>query len=229
MVTGVQTCALPILSDSLDERIGRATESVSDRSSRRDLRAVADLVFESDQLGRNHRVTLYSPQRADSAKNDSPKVKYAYWPIEQIPSKIPDLKSEATRQLAADSWKFEKARGLAEVRAKEVAELAKKSPTDIPAALSGQSINGTKESSAITVRESSLFTWLRSSGSFPSMGFSRPEESEIDSVDHPGSEFMKLVFEQLGEGDVGVGLNRTKTVFYVVRVHDRDEIGRAHV
>ena len=57
------------------------------------------------------------------------------------------------------------------------------------------------------------------------MGFSRPEESEIDSVDHPGSEFMKLVFEQLGEGDVGVGLNRTKTVFYVVRVHDRDGAG----
>ncbi len=218
----VETKAMTYLElrDSMDDRIGSATETVSASSARRNVRTVADIVFEPETTGRSYRVTTYSPQRADS-----PKMRYSYWPIEHIPAKEPDLKNEATRQLVVDAWKFEKARALAEVRAKELAEIVKKMPTDIPAALSGQTINGTKDSPAVTVRESSKFSWLRTSQSVPSMGLPRPEESEIDNVEHAGSEFMKLIFEQLGEGDVGVGLNRPKTVFYVVRVHDRDGSG----
>ncbi len=218
----VETKAMTYLDmrNSMDDRIGSATETVSAQSARRNVRSVADIVFESETTGRSYRVTTYSPQRADS-----PKMRYSYWPIEHIPAKVPDLKNEATRQLVVDAWKFEKARTLAEVRAKELAEVVKKLPTDIPAALSGQTINGTKDSPVVTVRESSKFSWLRTSQSVPSMGLPRPEESEIDSVEHAGSDFMKLIFEQLSEGDVGIGLNRPKTVFYVVRVHDRDGAG----
>ncbi|MFO1040633.1 MAG: SurA N-terminal domain-containing protein [Planctomycetaceae bacterium] len=218
----IETKAMTYLEmrNSMDDRIGSATEAVSASSGRRNVRTVADIVFESETTGRTYRVTTYSPQRADS-----PKMRYSYWPIEHIASKVPDLKNEATRQLVVDAWKFEKARALAEVRAKELAELVKKMPTDIPAALSGQTINGTKDSPVVTVRESSKFSWMRTSQSVPSMGLPRPEESEIDNVEHAGSEFMKLIFEQLGDGDVGVGLNQPKTVFYVVRVHDRDGSG----
>lgn len=208
------------LRNSMDDRIGSATESVSEQSARRALRTVAEIVFEPDQSARSYRVSLYSPQRADS-----PKMRYAYWTIEQIPAKVPDLKNDVTRNLVIEAWKFEKARVLAEARARELTELVKKSPTDIPAALSGQTINGTKESPAVTVRESSRFSWLRTSQTVPSMGLPRPEVSEIDNVEHPGAEFMKLIFEQLGEGDVGMGLNQPKTVFYVVRAHDRDGAG----
>lgn len=201
------------LATSLDERIGQASESVT----RRNARSVSEVVFDRVPSGTKFRVGLYSPQRADS-----PKARYAYWKIEEIPEKVPDLKDDATRQLVVASWKFEKARELAEKRARELAELAKKSPTDIAGAMSGQTINGTKESPPVAVRETAKFTWMRISNSVPSMGMSIPAESTIDQIEDAGSDILKLVFEQLGPGDVGVGLNRSKTAYYVVRVHDRD-------
>ncbi len=211
------------LATSMDEQIGGATE-VKAGNVRRNLQSVTELAFETVSSGREkdmsqvkYRLSLYSPQRADT-----PKAKYAYWKIAEIPAKVPEFSNESTKQLVVDSWKYEKARGLAEQRAKDLAELVKKSPSDIPAALSGQTINGTKDSPTVTVRETSKFTWIRVPNSVPTMGMQFPSESPIDDIDQPGSDFLKLVFEQLGEGDVGVGLNRPRTVFYVVRVHDRD-------
>jgi hypothetical protein len=207
------------LATSLDERIGSAGEAVSEQSVRRDVRRVSDMVFEGDGTGRS-RMGLYAPQRADS-----PKEKYAYWKIAEIPSKVPDLADKATRQLVVNSWKFEKARELAEKRAQEVAALVKAAPADITAALSGQTINGTKDSPALTVREIPTFSWMRVSQSVPSMGLQFPMESFVEGIDQPGSDFFRLVFDQLSEGEVGVALNRPRTVFYVVRVHDRDGSG----
>ena len=201
---------------SLNEKIGTASESVSERSSRRNPPRVVDLVF--DMVGRNYRISLYSPQRADL-----PNAKYAYWKTADIASRVPELTNDVTHRLVVDSWEFEKARVLAETRARELAELVKKSPTDIPGALSGQTVNGKPESPAVTVHEAPKFSWLRVSSSVPTMmSFGRPEESSISGIEGAGSDFMKLIFEQLGDGDVGVGLNRAKTAFYVVRVHDRD-------
>lgn len=202
------------LATSLDEQIGSAVES----STRRNARPVADIVFDTDPTGRKPRVAIYSPLRAET-----PKAKYAYWKLADIPSQIPDLKNESTRQLVVASWKFEKARELAMKRAGELVELAKKSPADISAALSGQTINGTGESPAVVVRETPKFTWMRVSQSVPTMGLAFPMESSIDGIDdQPGSSFFKLIFEDLADGDVGLGLNQAKTAFFVVKVHDRD-------
>ena len=211
------------LATSLDDRIGLATE-VKVGNVRRNPQSVTELAFETVSSGREtdmsqvkYRLSLYSPHRADS-----PEAKYAFWKIAEIPAKVPELANESTKQLVVDSWKYEKARGLAEQRAKDLADLVKKSPADIPAVLSGQTINGTKDSPAVTVRETPKFTWMRVSNSVPTMGLQIPSESPIDGIDQPGPDFLRLVFEQLGDGDVGVGLNRPRTVFYVVRVHDRD-------
>ena len=211
------------LAISMDDRIGSATE-VRVGNVRRNPQSVTELAFETVSSGREsdmsqvkYRLSLYSPQRADS-----PEAKYAFWKIAEIPAKVPELSNESTKQLVVDSWKYEKARGLAEQRAKDLADLVKKSPADIPAVLSGQTINGTKDSPAVTVRETPKFTWMRVSNSVPTMGLQFPAESPIDGIDQPGPDFLRLVFEQLGDGDVGVGLNRPRTVFYVVRAHDRD-------
>jgi hypothetical protein len=155
-------------------------------------------------------------------------VRYAYWKTAEIPAHEPELKSDPNdplRQRVITEWKKDKARGLAETRAKELAAIAKASPTDLAAALSGQTINGTKESPPITVTETPRFSWLRVAQSVPSMGLGMPMESFIDGVFQPGPDFMKLIFDQLGEGEVGVGLNRPRDTFYVVRVHDRDAAG----
>lgn len=206
------------LATSLDERIGDADEAVG---SQRNPRKVYQLVFEANGSGRGARISLYAPQRADS-----PTVRYAYWKIAEIPEKERNLADKETRQLVMDSWKYEKARKLAETRANELAELIRKSAGDVSAALSGQTINGTKDSPPVSVREVPLFSWLRTSQSVPTMGLSFPTESNLGGeIGNPGPSFFKLVFEQLNDGEVGVSLNPQKTVFHVVKVHDRDGTG----
>jgi hypothetical protein len=49
-----------------------------------------------------------------------------------------------------------------------------------------------------------------------------PRLSFIDGVDRPGEDFMKTVFEGLGNGSIGVAANSQRSVFYVVKVKDRD-------
>lgn len=206
------------LSSSLDEKIGDADEAVS---SQRNARKVYQLCFETNSSGRGARVALYAPQRADSLT-----ARYAYWKIAEIPAKIPDLANKETRQLVLDSWKFEKARTLAQTRANDLAELIRKAPADVSAALTGQTINGTKDSPPVSVREVPMFSWLRTSQSVPTMGLPFPTESNLGGeIGNPGPDFFKLVFEKLSDGEVGVSLNPQKTVFYVVRVHDRDGSG----
>lgn len=204
------------LATSLDERIGDAMESVG---SARDARRVFELAFEMNQSGKP-RLVPYSPQRADG-----PVVRYAYWKIADIPAKVPDFDNKETRQLVLDSWKFEKARELAEKRAGELAELIRKSQGDVSAALEGQTINGTKDSPPVTVREIPAFTWLRTAQSVPTMSNmfgSPPIPSNLGGdLGDPGSDFFKLVFNQLSDGEVGVALNPQRTAFHVVKVHDR--------
>jgi hypothetical protein len=207
------------LESSLDERIGSATESVSD-GARRNLRRVAEIAFETAQTESGYRLGLYAPQRADTLT-----ARYAYWKTADIPSRIPDLSNKETRQLVVDSWKYEKARELAQKRSLEIAELAKKQPENIPEALSGQTITGSKDSPPLTVRENPKFSWLRISQSIPTMGIGFPMESHLDQIDQAGPEFFKLIFDQLSDGEIGVGLNRPRTTFYVVRVHNRDGSG----
>lgn len=208
------------LASSLDEQIGAAGEPGADSFMSRS-RQVSEIVFEKDPSGKRSRLDLYSPKRADT-----PKAKYSYWKLAEIPARTPELADKTTRQLVVDSWKFDKARELAEKRAQELATLVKNGAADVPAALAGQTINGSKESPAVTVREVPKFSWMRLSQSIPAFGsLQLPMESFVDQIDQPGPEFFKLVFDQLNEGDVGVVANMPRTVVYVVRVHNRDGAG----
>jgi hypothetical protein len=177
-------------------------------------------VFAPAPSGRGYFLPLYTTRRADLATR-----KYAYWKTEEIAPKIPDLKDSATHQLAVDAFKFDKARALAEKRAKDLAAIMEKGKADIPGALSGQTINGAQESPAVVVRESPKFTWLRQQHSFPMMGPSMPMVSNIDIIDQAGSAFLKTVFEDMANGSFGVALNQPRTVYYALHVHDREGEG----
>lgn len=209
---------------SLDiEPIGNAMKSAGDDANRRDMQTVADQMFDFNFTGR--RPGLYDPLTADS-----PNVRYAYWKVAEVAAREPELKNDPNdllRQRVIMEWKKDKARGLAEKRAEELKALAAAKPNDFAAALAGQTINGTKESPPVTIKETPKFTWLRVAQSFPSMGMGMgmPMESFIEGILQPGPDFMKLIFDQLGDGDVGVGLNRPRDTYYVVRVHDRDGAG----
>ena len=205
------------LMTTLDEPIGSATDPVTGTNFTRTQTSVAEEVFDMEPSGRGYRLPVFSPRRADTRG-----ARYSYWKILEVPAKVPDLKDAVVRQKVLDAYKFEKARPLAEKRAKELAALMKEGKADIAAALSGQTINGTTDSPAATIRETPKFTWLRLPQSLPQFGLQRPVESTIDGIGQPGFQFMRTVFDELGNGDTGVTVNSSRTSYFAVRVHDRD-------
>ena len=202
---------------TLDEPIGSATDPVTGANATRTPISVAEEVFDMEPSGRGYRLPVFSPRRADTRG-----ARYSYWKILEVPAEVPDLKDAIVRQKVLDAYKLEKARPLAEKRARELADLMKEGKADIAAALSGQTINGTTDSPAATIRETPKFTWLRLPQSLPQFGLQRPVESTIDGIGQPGFQFMKTVFDELGNGGTGITFNSSRTSYFAVRVHDRD-------
>lgn len=206
---------------SLDERIGSATDPVSATSASRRQTSVAEEVFEMEGSGRGgYRLSKFSPRRADIPRG----ARYTYWKTLEVPAKPPELKDALVHKKVLEAWKLEKARPLAEKRANELVALIKKGEADIAAALSGQTINGTNDSPAASIRETTKFSWLRLPQSLPQFGLQQPTESTIDGIGQPGYPFMKTIFDDMQDGDVKVVANASRSTFFVVRVHDRDGV-----
>ncbi len=208
------------LMNPTNDPIGNATDPVVGMNRTRMQTSVAEEVFVREASGRGYRLPTFAPRRADTRTS-----RYSYWKILEVPAKVPDLKDAVVRQKVLDAYKFEKARPLAEKRARELADLMKTGEADIAAALSGQTISGTPDSPATTLREPQRFSWLRLPQSLPQFGLQRPVESTIDGIGQPGFQFMKTVFDELESGDTGVTINSSRTIYYAVRVHDRDGSG----
>ncbi len=205
---------------SLDERIGSATDPVSATGASRSRTSVAEEVFEMEGSGRGYRLSKFSPRRADIPRG----ARYTYWKTLEVPAKPPELKDALVHKKVLEAWKLEKARPLAEKRANELVALIKQGEADIAGALSGQTINGTNDSIAASIRETAKFSWLRLPQSLPQFGLQQPTESTIDGIGQPGYPFMKTIFDDMQDGDVKVVANASKSSFFVVRVHDRDGV-----
>lgn len=205
---------------SIDERIGSATDPVSATGASRSRTSVAEEVFEMEGSGRGSRLSKFSPRRADIPRG----ARYTYWKTLEVPAKPPELKDALVHKKVLEAWKLEKARPLAEKRANELVALIQKGEADIAAALSGQTINGTNDSPAASIRETAKFSWLRLPQSLPQFGLQQPTESTIDGIGQPGFAFMKAIFDDMQDGDVKVVANASRSSFFVVRVHDRDGV-----
>jgi hypothetical protein len=87
-------------------------------------------------------------------------------------------------------------------------------------------VTGDAAGDAVVVKETPRFSWLTTSGSVPNdpdlAGFMPPRRSFITGVEQPGDDFMKTVFEDLKNGEIGVAPNADRSVYYVVQVRDRD-------
>ncbi len=167
---------------------------------------------------------LYYPQRADSRTRDK---RYSWWKIEDVAQHVPKWDDKGIRELVLSGWKSVKARQLAEQRAEQLAALAQAKPGEaLAAAFSGQTVTGDAAGDAVVVRETPRFSWLTTSGSVPNdpdlSGFMAPRRSIITGVQQAGDDFMKTVFEQLKNNEVGVAPNSDRSVYYVVQVRDRD-------
>jgi len=199
------------LFSSTSETIGAAQEPSANPFQRGS--SVAEEAFDGD-------VTYY-PKRADSVLRDK---RYAYWKIADVPARVPEFKD--VRDKVAEAWKLDQARPRAEKRAKELAELIEKSDKPVAETLSGQTVTGATDSDAVTVRDTPRFSWLNMPRNLPfqfnPMFSPPPELSPVDGIEGAGQDFMKKVFEDLGPGDVGVAPNQSRSVFYVVKVKQRD-------
>jgi hypothetical protein len=192
------------------EAIGRAVNV-------RNKQSVIDEVFRRDDRN-SAQLVLYSPRRADGRAFSGA---FAYWKIKDIPARIPDLKDEGVREKVLAAWKFDQARKLAEQRAKDLVEKVRSEKDDLPAALSGESVTGAKSDPPVSVIPTDDFSWITTNQSFPGSG-QGPMISTIPLLPDIGNDFMKTVFEDLSEGQVGYTSNGPKSVFYVVKVVKRD-------
>lgn len=199
------------LTSSVSETIGAAVAPSPNQFQRG--APVAESVFETQNL--------FDPRRADSMLRDK---RYAYWKIADVAPRVPELKEVREKVIAA--WKLAQARPLAEKRAQELAELVKKGSGSITEALSGQTVTGKPESNAVSVRETPRFSWLslprNLAFQFNPMFMPPPQLSVVDGVVQPGFDFMKTVFDELSPGETGVAVNQPKSIYYVVKIKDRD-------
>ena len=164
------------------------------------------------------RMPLYVPRRADLRTR---KGSFAYWKIEDTPPRIPELTEELVREKVERAWKFDQARLLAEKRAKKLSEKAKAEDSNLTAALAGESITGRSTDAQLSVIETPEFTWLSTPRSVPGAQ-QEPMTTDIPLIKSAGNDFMKIVFEDLKEGEIGVAPNFDKSAYYIVKVVGRD-------
>ncbi len=192
------------------EPIGSSTEGKSSAT-------VANDVFMQSATG-DARLPLYAPRRADSKSRNAA---FAYWKIAEFPAEASDLKEDAVRAKVALAWKFDQSRPLAEKRAQELMAKVKAEGNDLPAALSTETVTGDKNDPTITVIATDEFSWLTTGRSVPG-GAQNPTISTIPLIDNIGYAFMKTVFEDLKDGEVGMAPDEPRSVFYIVKVLNRD-------
>lgn len=167
---------------------------------------------------------LFFPQRADSRLRDK---RYSWWKVEDKPQHEPEWTDDGIPEQVKAGWKYDQGRKLAELRAKELVELAAGEGTDLAKAFAGQTVTGKEGSESVVVKQIPRFSWLSTSSSVPFGNdlegfFATPRMSFVDGVDQPSEEFMKTVFADLKPGQTGMVPNFPRTAFYVVQPQQRD-------
>ena len=150
---------------------------------------------------------------------------YVYWRTQEEKDRVPELSDPGIRQQVVDAWKLQQGRTMAEKRAAELLKLVQEKKQPLAEALGGQTVTGKPDGAAVTVREPAAFSFLTVSRTASPFGFGQPGPSQVDGVEQPGMDFMKVVFDDLEVGETGVATNFPRTSYYVVRVLSRDGTG----
>ena len=164
------------------------------------------------------RLPLYAPRRSDSKQQFE---SFAYWKIATFPAAVSDPKDEAVRTRLIAAWKFDQARKLAEDRGKQLLDKVKANKNDMPATLGTEPITGTEGSPVFKIIETEEFSWLTAGQAMPGQS-QNPTVSTIPMIDNVGNPFMKTVFEELKDGEVGLVTDDSRSTFYLVKVVNRD-------
>ncbi|MCH2201136.1 MAG: hypothetical protein MK102_04145 [Fuerstiella sp.] len=194
--------------------------------------------FSPDDIAANNS-QLFQPQAAvDSplVENDNER-HYVYWTVEFVEPHVPTTLDEpGVREQVVVSIKQVKARELLTERAEHLAQkvregLAKadEDRKSMASTLESESITGVDGSGTLTVRLSQKFSWLRQTQA-PPANFPPQPRAELSVIRFAdggsplsgvGNDFMKTIFEELHDEDVGIVPNPDRTRYFLVHVTDR--------
>ena len=163
----------------------------------------------------------------ESAQDPISNNQYVYWKLEDKASEVPKLDDPDIRKQVVAAWKEQKSREPAEQRATDLAELVRKALADkqtMDEALTGQTVTDTADSVEVTVLDTGeLFSWLTIPTAQSPIAFIKPPPalSTIAAVEKAGNEFMRMAFDGLDVGEVGVAPNADMTAYHIILVKDR--------
>jgi hypothetical protein len=153
-------------------------------------------------------VAYLMPANQSNVMRDLAGNRYLFWKTEDKEAYVPAF--DETRDDVLRAWKLEKARGLALKRAEGLADQANTAHKSL-AALFGKR-------SGLRANDTGRFSWLTVNRlDQMHQGRATPRLSEVQGVESPGHDFMRVVFNLEANG-VGAALNQPQTAAYVVRV-----------
>lgn len=184
---------------------------------------------------------FYIPRRAtrNSADLDRGVSHYVWWICDNSETHVPTLDEPGIREEVVLALKREKARELAKKRADELAGKTREGlakPDDqrqgMAASLENITITDKEGAAKVSVRQSLPFSWIRRQIT-SQMDFQQRQPqlslSGIEFADEPGVytekigfDFMKVIFEDMANNEVGVVPNDDLSAYYVVQVVDRN-------
>ena len=217
------------LADSEEHVLGHATEPVENPLERASAQRVLDRIFGSESG------QYYSAEEAEDFVTNN---RFVYWTIDDREAHVPTFEEPGIRAQVLKAWKTEQGRPKAKERAKELADLvqiASKNGTSMSEELADQTLTRKPDGIRLTVLNTPEFSWYsQTTPSGPSLSFLQQQSgppaqlSHIPGIENVGNEFMDIVFNQLSNGDVGVAVNRNRSVYYVVKVMNRSHLDESN-
>jgi hypothetical protein len=194
--------------------IGAAEEPMNDPFQRRRPVSVLQEIYGRPQE------YLYQVAQAD----DHDIHRYAFWKVEDVAQHAPTLDEPGIREQVIRGWQIENsAQKQADTRAKELADLVRKSNKPMAEALAGQTVTKQPKGPPVVVIPTPPFSWytVKSAPQQGLMPDSTPQISDVVGVKEAGDPFMKTVFDEMKVGDVKAVPNFPSTIYYVVKVKSR--------
>ena len=227
------------LMESEDYPVGSAIEPNDNPMLAAQLPAVAQTLFQKfsgDEQSND--AQLFIPRRAvlRGAGLDDQSSHYVYWAVDFSLSHVPELEDDGVHDAVVTAWQRAAARALVKERGEGLAEKIRAGLTkegddrvEMLATLKGETTTGEEDSTALAVRKSLPFSWLRTSTASP-MSFQQQqavlspimfEDAVGGQLELAGDVFMKSVFEDMNDEDVSVVPNADLSKYYVVHVTNR--------
>ena len=200
---------------------------------------VAQHVFSAFPDEVTNDTTLFVGERAvkNSFDPDGGETQFAWVITEYAPTYVPKLEDPKIKDQVVLAYKLEKARELARTRGEELVkgirsglEKPEGEKKTMSETLEGMTVLGTEGSPVLTMRQTLPFSWMEQSMT-PQTNFMQQPTARLSiirfadeiagTIRYAGPKFMEVVFEELGNNDVGVVPNEDFSSYFVVQVLDR--------